>query len=87
VATEPKPTERMVLEDVMKPMAEALDAWAVAREKTNLQAAGEARELGADIRGCLENIANAASTPAREDATKRLQLLRSNALEFLARYK
>jgi hypothetical protein len=81
----------MVLEDVMKPMADALDEWALVREKVveklDLAAAAEARRLAADIRGCLEKIELAESMRSGEDATKRLQLLRSNALEFLARYK
>jgi hypothetical protein len=77
----------MVLEDIMKPMADALDEWAVVREKVadklDPAAAAEARQLATDIRGCLEKIAHG----EREAGTKRLQLLRSNALEFLARYK
>jgi len=81
----------MVLEDVMKPMADALDDWAGVREKVadklDPAAAAEARQLATDIRGCLEKIERGDAPNAREDGTKRLQLLRSNALEFLARYK
>jgi hypothetical protein len=82
-----KPTERMVLTDVMKPMADALDGWALAREKKSTeidsQAAGLARALSKEIRDCLERLA-AAET---EEDTKSLQQLRSDALELLARYK
>jgi hypothetical protein len=91
VANAEKPTERMVLSDVMKPMADALDAWALVREKVlekmDLQAAGEARALSREIRDCLGRLERVDSVRDGESETKRLQQLRSNALELLARHK
>lgn len=85
----PKATERLVLGDVMEPMARALDEWALVREKVlakiDLQAAQEARALSSEIRRCLEKIELAESMRDGEAATVRLQSLRSQAIELLAR--
>jgi hypothetical protein len=91
VGNDQKPTERMVLTEVMKPMADALDDWALVREKVleriDLQAAAEARSLSREIRACLERIDAVESVRDGESETKKLQQLRSSALELLARHK
>ncbi len=88
MANETKPTTRMVLSDVMKPLAEALADAAAAREKrVDLQGAKDARALAADIVAELGRYEAADSISAGEESTKRLQRLRSSALELLARFK
>jgi hypothetical protein len=91
VSNELKPTKRMVLADVMGPTANELDARAAAREKSSdfadVKAAAEARALAAEIRLCLGQIELTDSLAEGEAATKRLQQLRSLALEYLARQK
>ena len=81
----------MVLADVMQPMATALDEWASVREKglvkAQPQAARDARSLAGEIRLCLGQLDLADSMEDGEAATKRLQQLRGDSLEFLARHK
>ncbi|MFO0618796.1 MAG: hypothetical protein U0414_39770 [Polyangiaceae bacterium] len=86
-----KPTTRLKLEDVMVPTANELDARANAREKStdfdDVKAGAEARALAAEIRLCLGQIELTDNLAEGEAATKRLQQLRSLALEYLARHK
>jgi hypothetical protein len=89
VANELKATKHMALAEVMQPLADALDDWALVREKVllkrDLVAATEARSLAGEIRFCLEQLELADSMADGEAATRRLQQLRTNSIEFLAR--
>jgi hypothetical protein len=91
VSNELKPTTRLVLADVMIPTAAALDDRASALERSddpgNPPVAAEARALAGEIRLCIGQIELTDSIPEGEAATKRLQQLRSLALEFLAKHK
>lgn len=84
-----KPTKRLVLADVMAPTASELDARAAAREQSSsiedLRIADEGRKLAAEIRLCIGQIELTDNIADGEAATKRLQQLRSLALEYLAR--
>ena len=84
-----KQTKRMVLADVMAPTAKEVDARASLCEKSHdeadVRAADEGRRLAAEIRLCLGQIELTDSMSEGEAATKRLQQLRSLALEYLAR--
>lgn len=88
---DPKATKRMVLSEAMVPLADELDRWAAAREARQTQgdrvAGGKARALAGEIRLCLGQIELTDSLAEGEAATKRLQQLRSETLEFLARRK
>jgi len=89
VANENKPTTRMVLSDVMKPLADALEAYATARQgppgKIDPQGARDATALALDIRSELDHYERTDSIQEGEESTKRLQRFRSSALEILAR--
>ncbi len=91
MAKELKPTTRIDLPAVMKAMAEALENWADRRDqdpaKADFIAAKEARSLAGEIRLCVGQIELTDSMADGEAATRRLQQLRSNALELLARHK
>lgn len=84
-----KPTTRLVLADVMVPTANEVDARAAAKEQSSnvedLRVADEGRKLAAEIRLCIGQIELTDNLADGEAATKRLQQLRSLALEYLAR--
>lgn len=91
VSKELKATTRLVLGDVMLPTANEIDARASVKEKSgdpsDAAVASEGRALAAEIRLCLGQMELTDSLAEGEAATKRLQQLRSLALEYLARQK